>query len=88
MNLRVKRIGAIRHSPILPATRGWLGGQNPTRPHRTGLKTNDSDEKTEIEGLPNGGRPPKIWTWDMESGGRFASINQSWLGPTWLSPEA
>lgn len=27
-------------------------------------------------------KPPKIWTWDQESGGRFASINRPVSGPT------
>jgi len=26
--------------------------------------------------------PPKVWTWDRESGGRFASINRPIAGPT------
>src|SRR5689334_23353537 len=26
--------------------------------------------------------PPKIWTWDKESGGRFAAINRPVAGPT------
>ncbi len=26
--------------------------------------------------------PPKVWTWDMESGGQFASINRPIAGPT------
>ncbi len=26
--------------------------------------------------------PPKVWTWNMESGGRFASINRPIAGPT------
>lgn len=26
--------------------------------------------------------PPKVWTWDRESGGRFASINRPVAGPT------
>jgi GST-like protein len=26
--------------------------------------------------------PPKVWTWDAESGGRFASINRPIAGPT------
>src|SRR3546814_5105130 len=26
--------------------------------------------------------PPKIWTWDKESGGRFANINRPIAGPT------
>ena len=26
--------------------------------------------------------PPKIWTWDSESGGKFASINRPIAGPT------
>ncbi len=27
-------------------------------------------------------QPPKVWQWDMESGGRFASINRPIAGPT------
>ena len=27
-------------------------------------------------------QPPKIWTWDQESGGRFANINRPIAGPT------
>ena len=26
--------------------------------------------------------PPKVWTWDKESGGRFANINRPIAGPT------
>ena len=26
--------------------------------------------------------PPKVWTWNKESGGRFASINRPVAGPT------
>ena len=26
--------------------------------------------------------PPKVWTWDKESGGRFAKINRPIAGPT------
>ncbi|PIK73024.1 glutathione-dependent disulfide-bond oxidoreductase, partial [Methylobacterium frigidaeris] len=26
--------------------------------------------------------PPKVWTWDRESGGRFANINRPIAGPT------
>src|ERR1700742_238520 len=26
--------------------------------------------------------PPKVWTWNMESGGRFASVNRPIAGPT------
>ena len=26
--------------------------------------------------------PPKVWTWDQQSGGRFASINRPIAGPT------
>ena len=26
--------------------------------------------------------PPKVWTWDKESGGRFASINRPIAGAT------
>ncbi|MFP4238518.1 glutathione-dependent disulfide-bond oxidoreductase [Rhodosalinus sp.] len=30
--------------------------------------------------------PPKVWTWDRESGGRFASINRPVAGPTHDKP--
>lgn len=30
----------------------------------------------------NGWTPPKVWAWDMESGGRFASINRPIAGAT------
>ena len=26
--------------------------------------------------------PPKVWTWDQSSGGKFASINRPIAGPT------
>ena len=26
--------------------------------------------------------PPKVWTWDSESGGKFANINRPIAGPT------
>ena len=26
--------------------------------------------------------PPKVWTWNKESGGRFADINRPIAGPT------
>jgi GST-like protein len=32
--------------------------------------------------LPAGYVPPKVWTWDTESGGHFASINRPIAGPT------
>ena len=31
---------------------------------------------------PTAYTPPKIWTWNMESGGRFANINRPVAGPT------
>ncbi|MEA3540406.1 MAG: glutathione-dependent disulfide-bond oxidoreductase [Pseudomonadota bacterium] len=31
---------------------------------------------------PTGYMPPEVWTWDRESGGRFASINRPIAGPT------
>jgi len=31
---------------------------------------------------PAGYEPPKVWTWDKESGGRFANINRPVAGPT------
>ncbi len=30
----------------------------------------------------DGWNPPKVWTWDTESGGRFANINRPIAGPT------
>ncbi|MDW4500079.1 glutathione-dependent disulfide-bond oxidoreductase [Sulfitobacter sp. D35] len=32
--------------------------------------------------LPEGYTPPKVWTWDRESGGQFASINRPIAGAT------
>ena len=34
------------------------------------------------ENQPAGYEPPAVWTWDAESGGRFASINRPIAGPT------
>ena len=31
---------------------------------------------------PEGYEPPEVWTWDTESGGRFASINRPIAGAT------
>src|SRR5271168_2163221 len=31
---------------------------------------------------PSAFAPPKVWTWNKESGGRFASINRPIAGPT------
>ncbi len=31
---------------------------------------------------PTGYEPPKVWTWNKESGGRFAAINRPIAGPT------
>ncbi len=42
-----------------------------------------SEEKNSAEqNQPAGYEPPKIWTWDQESGGRFASINRPIAGAT------
>ncbi len=40
--------------------------------NRKGIEMTDSDGYT----------PPKVWTWNTESGGRFASINRPIAGPT------
>jgi GST-like protein len=32
--------------------------------------------------MPNDYTPPKVWTWDKENGGQFASINRPIAGPT------
>ncbi|MCA9563533.1 MAG: glutathione-dependent disulfide-bond oxidoreductase, partial [Myxococcales bacterium] len=34
-----------------------------------------SEERTEYV-------PPKVWTWDKDSGGRFSNINRPVAGPT------
>ncbi|WP_420467105.1 glutathione-dependent disulfide-bond oxidoreductase [Panacagrimonas sp.] len=34
----------------------------------------------------NGYTPPKVWTWDRDSGGKFASINRPIAGPTHDKP--
>ena len=31
---------------------------------------------------PSGYTPPKVWTWNQTSGGRFANINRPIAGPT------
>src|SRR3954469_13231672 len=38
----------------------------------------------ELQGMtePTDCVPPKVWTWDRESGGRFANINRPIAGPT------
>ncbi|QLC22734.1 glutathione-dependent disulfide-bond oxidoreductase [Parasphingopyxis sp. CP4] len=41
-----------------------------------------SDEAETPENQPPGYKPAKIWTWDKESGGRFAAINRPIAGPT------
>jgi len=43
----------------------------------------DSDEKFPPEkNFPAGYVPPKVWTWEVPSGGEFASINRPVAGPT------
>ena len=37
---------------------------------------------TDVPIDPNAYVPPKVWTWNKESGGRFASINRPIAGPT------
>jgi GST-like protein len=32
--------------------------------------------------MSDGWTPPKVWTWDKDSGGKFASINRPIAGPT------
>jgi GST-like protein len=36
----------------------------------------------ETSGMTQDYQPPEVWTWDAESGGRFASINRPVAGPT------
>ena len=38
--------------------------------------------ESESEYMPHDYTPPKVWTWDSESGGKFASINRPTAGPT------
>ncbi len=39
-------------------------------------------DKTPPPNQPEGYEPPKVWTWDKESGGRFANINRPISGST------
>ena len=41
-----------------------------------------ADELDPANNQPPGYVPPKVWTWDMESGGRFAKINRPVSGAT------
>lgn len=41
-----------------------------------------SDDSQTPENQPPGYVPPKVWTWDKESGGRFANINRPISGAT------
>lgn len=41
-----------------------------------------SDAEQPPENQPAGYEPPKVWTWDKESGGRFAAINRPISGAT------
>ncbi|MGB7656146.1 MAG: glutathione-dependent disulfide-bond oxidoreductase [Novosphingobium sp.] len=41
-----------------------------------------SDAEQPPENQPAGYAPPKVWTWDKESGGRFANINRPVSGAT------
>ncbi|MEZ5488259.1 MAG: glutathione-dependent disulfide-bond oxidoreductase [Steroidobacteraceae bacterium] len=42
------------------------------------MATDDSADRN----LPAGYKPPKVWTWDQPSGGRFANINRPVSGAT------
>ncbi|NNC73621.1 MAG: glutathione-dependent disulfide-bond oxidoreductase [Sphingomonadaceae bacterium] len=42
----------------------------------------DTEDTETPENQPPGYEPPAVWTWDKESGGRFASINRPIAGPT------
>ena len=39
-------------------------------------------EEEKLPNQPEGYEPPEVWTWDKESGGRFASINRPIAGAT------
>ena len=41
-----------------------------------------SEEEQPLPNQPEGYEPPEVWTWDAESGGRFAKINRPIAGPT------
>ena len=49
-----------------------------TRPKEAWSQTNDRCTVTD----PAAYVPPKVWTWNKESGGQFASINRPIAGPT------
>ncbi len=42
----------------------------------------DTEQDDTPQNFPAGYEPPAIWTWDTESGGRFAAINRPIAGPT------
>jgi GST-like protein len=41
-----------------------------------------SENEEVLPNQPEGYEPPAVWTWDAESGGRFAAINRPVAGPT------
>lgn len=46
------------------------------------LFSKGDSQMSDTPSLPESYVPPKIWTWDTESGGRFASINRPISGAT------
>src|ERR1700712_5519722 len=42
----------------------------------------EPSEKSPADNMPPGYEPAKVWTWNKESGGRFAAINRPIAGPT------
>ena len=50
--------------------------------HAPGKVMTDEEKFPPENNLPAGYVPPKVWTWESESGGTFANINRPIAGPT------
>jgi GSH-dependent disulfide-bond oxidoreductase len=72
--MRSRGVGKVQPAHHLVRTWDGHGGRRATRQeHESGA--NDVNDISAYE-------PPKVWTWNKESGGRFASINRPIAGPT------
>jgi len=67
----------------------WFAGpghtllQGQLRLNPTALERAETENRSMTDGTYT---PPKVWTWDAESGGTFASINRPVAGPTHEKP--
>jgi GST-like protein len=63
----------------------WRAGLRPSTPRKNQQSaTDDGVRCLELEAMTDASdyTPPKIWSWNKESGGKFASINRPIAGPT------